>query len=87
MFLILINTDQDSKLKFSLDPGSNDNSRGGSLDIEDRDIDNNDPDAVKKRKESAAGFQEWQDAMRMVVRLPGRIPPEFRKKVRRSFQP
>ena len=29
-----------------------------------------------------SGFQQWLDAMRMVARLPGGVPPEFRRKVR-----
>jgi hypothetical protein len=28
-----------------------------------------------------SGFSQWHDAMRMVSRLPGGIPQEFRKKV------
>ena len=28
-----------------------------------------------------SGFQQWHDAMRMVARLPGGVPPEFRRKV------
>jgi PREDICTED: similar to CG3996-PA isoform 1 len=28
-----------------------------------------------------SGFNEWHDAMRMVARLPGGIPDEFRRKV------
>lgn len=31
----------------------------------------------------ASGFQQWHDAMRMVARLPGGVPPEFRRKVSR----
>lgn len=27
-----------------------------------------------------SGFIQWLDAMKMVARLPGGIPPEFRKK-------
>lgn len=29
----------------------------------------------------SSGFQQWHDAMRMVARLPGGVPPEFRRKV------
>ena len=32
-----------------------------------------------------SGFQQWHDAMRMVARLPGGVPPEFRRKVRRAI--
>lgn len=28
-----------------------------------------------------SGFTQWLDAMKMVARLPGGIPPEFRKRV------
>lgn len=28
------------------------------------------------------GFTQWRDAMKMVARLPGGIPAEFRKQVR-----
>lgn len=28
-----------------------------------------------------SGFNQWRDAMKMVARLPGGIPPEFRRKV------
>ena len=28
-----------------------------------------------------SGFGQWHDAMKMVARLPGGIPPEFRKTV------
>jgi hypothetical protein len=28
-----------------------------------------------------SGFTQWRDAMKMVARLPGGIPPEFRKRV------
>ena len=28
-----------------------------------------------------SGFQQWHDAMRMVARLPGGVPAEFRHKV------
>ena len=31
-----------------------------------------------------SGFSQWHDAMRMVARLPGGIPQEFRKKVIQS---
>ena len=32
-------------------------------------------------KSTDSSYNQWVDAMRMVVRLPGGIPPEFRKKV------
>jgi hypothetical protein len=28
-----------------------------------------------------SGFTQWRDAMKMVARLPGGIPPEFRRRV------
>lgn len=31
-----------------------------------------------------SGFTQWHDAMKMVARLPGGIPPEFRRRVRRT---
>ncbi|EFX76613.1 hypothetical protein DAPPUDRAFT_106861 [Daphnia pulex] len=33
------------------------------------------------RKPDSSGFQQWHDAMRMVARLPGGVPPEFRRKL------
>jgi hypothetical protein len=31
--------------------------------------------------ESASDFNQWLHAMKMVARLPGGMPPEFRRKV------
>ena len=39
---------------------------------------------IKRSSSKEASFTQWQEAMRMVVRLPGGIPAEFRKKVRFS---
>jgi hypothetical protein len=30
---------------------------------------------------SDSGFAQWRDAMRMVAKLPGGIPPDFRRRV------
>jgi hypothetical protein len=33
-----------------------------------------------------SGFTQWHDAMKMVARLPGGIPQEFRRRVCRTIQ-
>ena len=39
------------------------------------------PPQVQTADSGDSGFQQWHDAMRMVARLPGGVPPEFRRKV------
>ena len=34
-----------------------------------------------------SGFTQWLDAMKMVARLQGGIPPEFRKRVSKRIRP
>lgn len=39
------------------------------------------PPQVQTTDSGDSGFQQWHDAMRMVARLPGGVPPEFRRKL------
>lgn len=62
--------------------------RNESLDSME-DVQMTDEDKIKRLRSSSkdAGFVQWQEAMRMVVRLPGGIPHEFRKKVSKHIHP
>lgn len=37
--------------------------------------------SIEAKTATDSSYKQWVDAMRMVVRLPGGIPPEFRRKV------
>lgn len=39
---------------------------------------------IEAKTATDSSYKQWVDAMRMVVRLPGGIPPEFRRKVSKN---
>ena len=65
---------QDTKMRFSVEPPAN-SVRSSSTSA------CSSPSQQQPSSGDSSGFQQWHDAMRMVARLPGGVPPEFRRKV------
>jgi hypothetical protein len=88
-FYLLSYLGQDTKMRFSIDPPINSSysspptlpSPCSSSSSHQKSSAQNQPD-TGCRKPDSSGFQQWHDAMRMVARLPGGVPPEFRRKVK-----
>ncbi|KZS19474.1 TBC1 domain family member 30 isoform X1 [Daphnia magna] len=71
---------QDTKMRFSIDPPANSiGSSTSSLQSPCSSSPQQKP--AQHQLSESSGFQQWHDAMRMVARLPGGVPPEFRRKL------
>lgn len=64
-------------MRFSVDPPAMPSVPGASPVKGQRD----DQQQQQRPGADASGFRQWHDAMRMVARLPGGVPSEFRRKV------
>jgi hypothetical protein len=90
-FLLLLfkNSGQDTKMRFSIDPPINSTRVSAAPSLPSPCSSSSHqkssqwrPDTPGCQKPDSSGFQQWHDAMRMVARLPGGVPPEFRRKVK-----
>ncbi len=73
---------QDTKMRFSVEPPIN-SIRSSSSSLTSSSCSSPSQQQLPPHQPSdSSGFQQWHDAMRMVARLPGGVPPEFRRKVR-----
>lgn len=71
---------QDTKMRFSVEPPINSLSHSTSLSTPCSSSSSSSQHSAHHISDTS-GFQQWHDAMRMVARLPGGVPPEFRRKV------
>ena len=89
LLLLLKNSGQDTKMRFSIDPPINSTRVSAAPSLPSPCSSSShqkssqwQPDTSGCQKPDSSGFQQWHDAMRMVARLPGGVPPEFRRKVK-----